>query len=82
MTLAPKQITLSAPGKKKGGSMRAMTIIVEATCKTLCDVDELEELIEDVILEALAQDKEVEVKVTAKITQKFSPPRKSYEQSS
>lgn len=56
--------------------MRAMTIIVEATCKTLCDVDELEDLIEDVILEALAQDKEVEVKVTAEITQKFSPPRK------
>ena len=62
--------------------MRAMTIIVEATCKTLCDVDELEDLIEDVILEALAQDKEVEVKVTAEITQKFSTPRKSYEQSS
>ena len=51
--------------------MRAMTIIVEATCKTLCDVDELEELIEDVILEALAQDKEVEVKVTAEIKQQM-----------
>ena len=50
--------------------MRAMTVIVEVTCKTLCDVDELEELIEDVILEALAQDKEVEVKVTAEIKQK------------
>jgi hypothetical protein len=74
MTLGPKRITLSAPGKKKGGSMRAMTIIVEATCKTLCDVDELEELIEDVILEALAQDKEVEVKVTAEIKQKMQLP--------
>ena len=52
--------------------MRAMTVIVEVTCKTLSDVDELEELIEDVILEALAQDKEVEVKVTAEIKQKIS----------
>tara|TARA_Y100000114_G_C11758170_1_gene328071 strand:+ start:81 stop:299 length:219 start_codon:yes stop_codon:yes gene_type:complete len=72
MTLAPKRITLFAPGKKKEASMRAMTVIVEVTCKTLCDVDELEELIEDVILEALAQDKEVEVKVTAEIRQKIT----------
>tara|TARA_A100001391_G_scaffold148528_2_gene105990 strand:+ start:393 stop:617 length:225 start_codon:yes stop_codon:yes gene_type:complete len=74
MTLGQKPITLSAPGKKKGGSMRAMTVIVEVTCKTLCDVDELEELIEDVILEALSQDKEVEVKVTAEIKQKMQLP--------
>ena len=43
--------------------MRKMTIIAEVSVKTLVDLDVLEDLIEDVILEALHQDQEVEVKV-------------------
>lgn len=42
-----------------------MTVIAEISVKTLVDLDVLEDLIEDVILEALYQDQEVEVKVTA-----------------
>ena len=45
--------------------MRKMTIIAEVSVKTLVDLDVLEDMIEDVILEALHQDEEVEVKVTA-----------------
>ena len=45
--------------------MRKMTVTVEMSVKTLLDIDVLEDLIEDVILEALHQDEEVEVKVTA-----------------
>jgi hypothetical protein len=65
MTQGQKPTTLSACGKKSGGSMRKMTIIAEVSVKTLVDLDVLEDLIEDVILEALHQDEEVEVKVTA-----------------
>ena len=45
--------------------MRKVTVIAEVSVKTLVDLDVLEDLIEDVILEALYQDQEVEVKVTA-----------------
>jgi len=45
--------------------MRQVTVIAEVSVKTLLDLDVLEELIEDVIIEALEQDSEVEVKVTA-----------------
>jgi len=45
--------------------MRKITMIAEVSVKTLVDLDLLEDLIEDVILEALHQDEEVEVKVTA-----------------
>ena len=45
--------------------MRKMTVIAEVSVRTLVDLDVLEDLIEDVILEALHQDEEVEVKVTA-----------------
>ena len=45
--------------------MRKMTVTVEMSVKTLLDIDVLEDLIEDVLLEALHQDEEVEVKVTA-----------------
>jgi len=45
--------------------MRKMTVMVEMSVKTLLDIDVLEDLIEDVLLEALHQDEEVEVKVTA-----------------
>ena len=47
--------------------MRKMTVTVEMSVKTLLDIDVLEDLIEDVLLEALHQDEEVEVKVTAEI---------------
>jgi len=47
-----------------------MTIIAEVSVKTLVDLDVLEDLIEDVILEALHQDEEVEVKVTAEFVKK------------
>jgi hypothetical protein len=43
--------------------------------KTLVDLDVLEDLIEDVILEALHQDEEVEVKVTAEFVKKPIEPR-------
>ena len=45
--------------------MRKMTVMVEMSVKTLLDIDVLEDLIEDVLLEALHRDEEVEVKVTA-----------------
>jgi len=45
--------------------MRQVTVIAEVNVKTLLDLDVLEDLIEDVIIEALEQDNEVEVKVTA-----------------
>ena len=45
--------------------MRKMTVTVEMSVKTLLDIDVLEDLIEDVLLEALHQDEEVEVRVTA-----------------
>ena len=45
--------------------MRQVTVIAEVSVKTLLDLDVLEDLIEDVIIEALEQDNEVEVKVTA-----------------
>ena len=45
--------------------MRQVTVIAEVSVKTLLDLDVLEDLIEDVIIEALGQDNEVEVKVTA-----------------
>jgi len=45
--------------------MRKMTVTVEMSVKTLLDIDVLEDLIEDVLLEALHQDQDVEVKVTA-----------------
>ena len=47
--------------------MRKMTVTVEMSVKTLLDIDVLEDLIEDVLLEALHQDEEVEVKVTAEL---------------
>jgi hypothetical protein len=50
--------------------MRKMTVIAEISVKTLVDLDVLEDLIEDVILEALHQDEEVEVKVTAEFVKK------------
>jgi len=45
--------------------MRKMTVTVEMSVKTLLDIDVLEDLIEDVLIEALHQDQDVEVKVTA-----------------
>ncbi len=45
--------------------MRQVTVIAEVSVKTLLDLDVLEDLIEDVIIEALEQDNEVDVKVTA-----------------
>ncbi len=50
--------------------MRKMTVIAEISVKTLVDLDVLEDLIEDVIIEALHQDEEVEVKVTAEFVKK------------
>jgi hypothetical protein len=75
MTQGQKPTTLSACGKKSGESMRKMTIIAEISVKTLVDLDVLEDLIEDVILEALHQDEEVEVKVTAEFVKKPIEPR-------
>ena len=49
---------------------RTINVIVETTCRSLRDVDQLAEMIEDVIEETLDQDAGVEVKVTAEITQK------------
>lgn len=51
--------------------MRKMTVTVEMSVKTLPDIDVLEDLIEDVLLEALHQDEEVEVKVTAELVQEI-----------
>ena len=55
--------------------MRKMTVMVEMSVKTLLDIDVLEDLIEDVILEALHQDEEVEVKVTAEFVKVPIEPR-------
>jgi len=55
--------------------MRKMTVIAEISVKTLVDLDVLEDLIEDVIIEALNQDQEVEVKVTAEFVKKPIEPR-------
>jgi len=55
--------------------MRKMTVIAEIRVKTLVDLDVLEDLIEDVILEALHQDQEVEVKVTAEFVKVPIEPR-------
>ena len=41
--------------------MRQVTVIAEVSVKTLLDLDVLEDLIEDVIIEALEQDNEVKV---------------------
>ena len=57
--------------------MRKMTIIAEVSVKTLVDLDVLEDMIEDVILEALHQDEEVEVKVTAEFVKVPIEPRPS-----
>jgi len=57
--------------------MRKMTVIAEISVKTLVDLDVLEDLIEDVIIEALNQDQEVEVKVTAEFVKKPIGPRPS-----
>ena len=55
--------------------MRKMTVMVEMSVKTLLDIDVLEDLIEDVLLEALHQDEEVEVKVTAECVKGPIEPR-------
>ena len=55
--------------------MRKMTVMVEMSVKTLLDIDVLEDLIEDVLLEALHQDEEVEVKVTAEFVRVPIEPR-------
>ena len=55
--------------------MRKITIIAEVSVKTLVDLDVLEDLIEDVILEALHQDEEGEVKVTAEFVKVPIEPR-------
>jgi len=55
--------------------MRKMTVIAEVSVKTLVDLDVLEDLIEDVILEALHQDHEVEGKVTAELVKVPIEPR-------
>ena len=55
--------------------MRKMTVTVEMSVKTLLDIDVLEDLIEDVLLEALHQDEEVEVKVTAEFVKVPIEPR-------
>ena len=55
--------------------MRKMTVTVEMSVKPLLDIDVLEDLIEDVILEALHQDEEVEVKVTAEFVKVPIEPR-------
>ena len=55
--------------------MRKMTVTVEMSVKTLLDIDVLEDLIEDVILEALHQDEEVEVKVPAEFVKVPIEPR-------
>ena len=55
--------------------MRKMTVMVEMSVKTLLDIDVLEDLIEDVLLEALHQDEEVEVKVTAEFVKVPIEPR-------
>lgn len=65
MTQGQRPITSFDYGNKNEASMRKMTVIAEVSVKTLVDLDVLEDLIEDVILEALHQDEEVEVKVTA-----------------
>ena len=44
--------------------MSQVTLIAEVSVKTLLDLDVLEDLSEDVFIEALEQDDEVEVKVT------------------
>jgi len=75
MTQGQKPITLFGYGNRSGGSMRKMTIIAEVSVKTLVDLDVLEDLIEDVILEALHQDQEVEVKVTAEFVRVPIEPR-------
>ena len=56
--------------------MRKMTVMVEMSVKTLLDIDVLEDLIEDVLLEALHQDEEVEVKVTAEFVKVPIEPRR------
>tara|TARA_R100001082_G_scaffold108248_1_gene83247 strand:- start:900 stop:1079 length:180 start_codon:yes stop_codon:yes gene_type:complete len=48
--------------------MRKVSLTAEVTVKTLVDLDELEQLIEDVIIEALQLDQEVQVKVTAEFS--------------
>ena len=55
--------------------MRKMTVIAEVSVRTLVDLDVLEDLIEDVILEALHQHEEVEVKVTAEFVKVPIEPR-------
>ena len=55
--------------------MRKMTVIAEVSVRTLVDLDVLEDLIEDVILEALHQDEEVEVTVTAEFVKVPIEPR-------
>jgi hypothetical protein len=51
--------------------------MVEMSVKTLLDIDVLEDLIEDVLLEALHQDEEVEVKVTGPIACVVNQPIKA-----
>jgi DNA-binding protein YbaB len=48
--------------------MRKITVLIELDVKKLSDIDALQDMIEEALSEALDQDEEVSIKVTAEFS--------------
>ena len=48
--------------------MKKITVLIELDVKKLSDIDELQDMIEEALAEALDQDEEVSIKVTAEFS--------------
>lgn len=50
--------------------MRKITVLIELDVKKLSDIDALQDMIEEALSEALDQDEEVSIKVTAEFSKR------------
>jgi hypothetical protein len=65
MKLAQRLATSLGFGSRSAVSMKKITVLIELDVKKLSDIDALQDMIEEALAEALDQDEEVSIKVTA-----------------